>query len=102
MAQFAEFERERIAERLQCGMAAKKARGGFGGGRRPFGYTIVGKGRDSVLVPDPTEQKAIEAMRIASAVDGLGTRAISAMVKAQYQLDVSHVTVAKILKEAKS
>lgn len=99
MAQFAEFERERIAERLQMGMKSKKARGGFGGGRRPFGYDIKGEGRESVLVPNPAEQKAIEAMRIWHAVDGYGTRVISDLVKRDFGLSVSHVTVAKILKQ---
>lgn len=63
-AAFAEFERERIKERVMTGKASKKARGGHIGGSRPFGYRIEGTGRDAMLVEDPAEQAAIRDMKI--------------------------------------
>lgn len=98
MATFAEFERERIAERTEAGRAAKKASGGYGGGRRPFGYEVEGKGREARLVPNPKQQKAIADIK-AWSESGESTRTIAAKVKEAHGFYVSHVTVAKILKE---
>lgn len=100
MAQFAEFERERIAERTRDGIAAKKARGGFAGGRRPFGFDVTGAGRDAQLVPNEAEQAAIRDIKVLAEV-GESTRVIAAKVKAAHKIDISHVTVAKILKTAR-
>ena len=50
---FAEFERATIIDRVIAGMERKAARGGWCGGRDPFGYRLVkGEGR---LVVDETE-----------------------------------------------
>lgn len=100
MASFAEFERERISERLSGGAAAKRARGGFGGGRRPFGYDIVGSGKESRLEPNVAEQGAIEVM-VRLRRKGTPTRAIAAAVLEETGQAVSHVTVAKILNDIK-
>lgn len=58
----AQFERERIAERISEGRAAKKARGGCIG-YVPFGYRKVGTGKASMLVLDEKEQEHISAAR---------------------------------------
>ena len=58
MALVAQFERERIAERIAEGKAAKRARGGCVGGV-PFGFRKEGHGSKSILVPDEKEQQAI-------------------------------------------
>ena len=55
MAVIAEWERQRIAERITEGRRAKVARGGHGGGRAPYGYRIVGSGRDARLEQDDAE-----------------------------------------------
>lgn len=55
LAQFAEFERERINERTRDGKASKRARGGFAGGHAPIGYSIVGRGKEATLKVNPAE-----------------------------------------------
>lgn len=55
LAQFAEFERERIAERIRDGRSAKRARGGFAGGNAPIGQRVEGIGRAAVVVPNDRE-----------------------------------------------
>lgn len=60
---FAEFERDRIKERQKAGNEAKRAKNGFTGGKCPFGYRVVGTGKDSVLVPHEGEQQAISTIR---------------------------------------
>ena len=54
---FAEFERATIIDRVIAGMERKAARGGWCGGREPYGYRIVkGEGR---LVVDEAEAPLI-------------------------------------------
>lgn len=64
LAAFAEFERGRIAERMNDGRKGKAARGGHVGGDAPYGYRKVGLGRDSVLVPEAAEQEVIRRVRV--------------------------------------
>lgn len=59
MAAVAEFERERIADRVQDGKDAKRRAGGHIGGSVPYGYRKVGSGREARLEPDEAEQKVI-------------------------------------------
>ena len=76
LAAFAEFERSRIAERVNEGRKAKKQRGGHGGGDAPYGFRVVGSGGDARLVPVPGEQAVVKAM-VQLRGAGLGYRAIS-------------------------
>lgn len=55
MAIFAEFERERIQERTTEGRVAKRARSGSTGGPPPFGFHVIGYGRDAKIEPHPVE-----------------------------------------------
>jgi len=60
LACVAEFERDRIRERIVVnGKTEKHSKSGFLGGRKPFGYKVIGSGKDSMLEVDPAEQKAI-------------------------------------------
>lgn len=67
LALFAEFERERIAERMEDGRRGKRARhadlgpgtGTWVGGAPPLGYVKVGEGKLSTLAPNPDEQFVI-------------------------------------------
>jgi DNA invertase Pin-like site-specific DNA recombinase len=63
MASMAEFEKTRIAERMDDGRKGKKARGGHIGGKAPYGFRKVGAGRDAMLEPDPDEQAIIDLAR---------------------------------------
>lgn len=59
----ADMERERIAERMAVGKAAKRARGGWADGNCPFGFSVVGKGKEARLVPNETEQQILRVAR---------------------------------------
>lgn len=59
MSAFADHERERIRERVLDGKRAKKAKGGHTGGIAPFGWRIVGQGREARLEMDENEQQII-------------------------------------------
>lgn len=55
----AEYERSMIRMRMRAGKLAKKARGGYIGGRVPFGYEIDHQGQ---LVESADEQTALRRM----------------------------------------
>jgi DNA invertase Pin-like site-specific DNA recombinase len=59
MAMFADFERERIAERMEDGRHAKRRNNGFLGGQPPFGFKVEGEGRQARLIPDDHEQHVV-------------------------------------------
>lgn len=63
MAAIAELERERIAERTNDGRVSKRRRGGFTGGKVPYGYAVAGAGRDAALVPVADEQEVVAFAR---------------------------------------
>jgi len=68
LASVAQFERERIAERISEGKAAQRREGKHQGGARPFGYAIAprqpgDRGGAPDLVPIPAEQAAIALMK---------------------------------------
>lgn len=98
LALVAEFERTRIRERLAEGRTAKRAKGGFIGGPRPFGYDVEGTGRDAVLIERADEQEAIALMKQLRA-QGESFRSIAVEVERR-NFNVSHVTVRKILANA--
>ncbi len=57
---FAQMERRLIADRTQSGLRARVQAGGWGGGNiAPYGYRIVGQGREARLEVDPHEQNLI-------------------------------------------
>lgn len=60
MSAFADHERERIRERVLDGKRAKKAKGGHIGGHTPFGWRVVGQGREARLEPNEDERKIIQ------------------------------------------
>ena len=63
LAGVAEMERNRIRERVTDGQRAKASRGGFTGGKVPYGFRVEGQGKESVLVPVPEEQRVIAVIR---------------------------------------
>ncbi len=92
LALVAEFERDRMRERLADGRGAKRAGGGHIGGTAPFGYRKIGVGKAARLEPDPAQQAALLTIR-ARAAEGLPSRAIAAAVREEHGIAVSHVTV---------
>lgn len=77
MASMAEFERDRIAERMRDGRRAKRARGGHVGGPAPYGFRREGEGRHAVLVEDINERQTAAQARTLRA-RGMGVRRIAA------------------------
>ena len=64
LSAFAQFERERICERITEGKRAKRDRGGHVGGFVPFGFSKSGTGSRSILVPNEVERDhAVSARR---------------------------------------
>ncbi len=63
LAQFAEFERERIRERISGGKARKRDRGGFIGGNAPIGYHVEGSGKDATIQPNEAEIRMVAHAR---------------------------------------
>lgn len=97
VAAFAEFERDRISERVSDIKSSERDKGRFLGGSRPFGYRIGSSGE---LEPDDTEQSVID--RVVELRDrGKSLRAISDAVSVG-SIKVSHVTVKRILQKQKN
>lgn len=63
LAVFAEFERERINDRTSEGRKAKAAKHGHLGGPPPFGFEVVGTGRESRLQPVEAEQQSLVTIK---------------------------------------
>jgi DNA invertase Pin-like site-specific DNA recombinase len=59
LALVAEFERGRIAERMEDGRNGKRRRNGHLGGVAPYGYCVVGSKKDSKLEPVAEEQPVL-------------------------------------------
>lgn len=91
LALVAEFERDRMRERVADGRNAKRQGGGHIGGDAPFGFRKEGVGRAARLVPVPEQQDALHWMKILRE-EGKSLRAISAELAAQGHR-VSHVAV---------
>ncbi len=90
---FAEFERNRIGERIRATKQRQKANGEFSGAV-PFGFAVDANRK---LVPVKREQAVIKRMH-ALRGKGLSLRAISAEL-AKSGIKVSHVSVGRVLAE---
>jgi DNA invertase Pin-like site-specific DNA recombinase len=76
LGSISQYERALIRGRMMAGKAAKVSKGGYGGGRPPFGWRAEGK----ELVPEPREQEAIALVR-QLADEGLSSRQIAARLE---------------------
>lgn len=63
LAGFAEFEKWQILERMADGKRSKAAKGGHIAGSAPYGYYVLGRGRDAKLALDPSEQTIIAEVK---------------------------------------
>ena len=79
----AENERDRIRERVREAKAHRAAQQLYNGGRRPFGFDVVGEGKERSLVPNEHEQ---EVLRHAQSMrkQGATLRAIAAELAQDY------------------
>ncbi len=92
VAAFAEFERDRIAERITDVKNNEKEKGRFLGGSRPFGYQVNELGD---LIDDELEQITINKV-ISLRQQGKSLRSIAEDVSNEVTT-VSHMTVKKII-----
>lgn len=93
LAAIAEFERERIGERIRDAKRHQRRSGQYLGGDRPFGWRV---GEDGMLVEDEAEQRAlgdIRAMRDA----GSSFRTIAAQIEQTHGIQISHQGVKRVL-----
>ena len=63
IAAVAQLERTMIRERMLNGKKAKKAKGGHIGGKTPYGYRVVGSGREARLEAVDEEQKVLSTVK---------------------------------------
>jgi putative DNA-invertase from lambdoid prophage Rac len=89
----AEAERDRIRERVRDVKRDQKERHRFLGGTVPFGMELA---EDGSLVPDPVAQAAIATMAQARAA-GRSLRQCAEMVRDRHGIEVSHMTVKRVL-----
>lgn len=95
LSMVAEFERGIIRERMMSGKEAKKQKGGHAGGRRPFGFDVVGKGRAAYLVENEREQAALSLIKELRA-DGMSLRKTASAVEEKLGVKVSHMVVRRV------
>jgi len=101
MVSFANYERELIRERVLKGQRAKKASGGFCGGKAPWGYRKEGLEKESVVVAESWRASAVaEIVQLKSLGFGLRTIADSINANNCGWSKIGKSTVATILKEA--
>jgi DNA invertase Pin-like site-specific DNA recombinase len=93
LAAIAEFERERIGERIRDAKRHQRRIGQYLGGDRPFGWRI---GDDGVLIEDEAEQRALAEMR-ALRHAGRSYRSIAAEMKETHGIEISHQGVKRAL-----
>lgn len=94
----AEAERDRIRERVRDVKRDQKERNRFLGGAVPFGWKLAD---DGLLVEDAQAQAAIVTMREARAAGG-SLRHCAELVQERHGLDVSHMTVKRVLEAEKT
>jgi DNA invertase Pin-like site-specific DNA recombinase len=93
LAAIAEFERERIGERIRDAKRHQRRSGQYLGGDRPFGWRV---GEDGMLVEDEAEQRALADMREMRDA-GTSFRSIAAQIEQTHGIQISHQGVKRVL-----
>ena len=97
VAAFAEFESDRISERIIEVKANQKERGRYLGGKVQFGYT---KNKEGFLIPNKREQEAIKYM-VKLREEGKSLYVIARIIKDSRGCKLSHTGVKKIIEREK-
>ena len=97
VAAFAEFERDRIAERISDVKSNEKEKGRFLGGSKPFGYQISNLGE---LIVDEDEQVIIKNV-VSLRREGKSLRSIAEIVSGEV-IKVSHMMVKRIIEQVRT
>lgn len=95
-AAFAEFERDRISERIRDAKLAMRRQGRHLGGSRPFGYRVTAAGQ---LEPDHHEQRALALLRTQRAA-GASYRDLVRVLKDEFAIKLSIEGVRRALDRA--
>jgi DNA invertase Pin-like site-specific DNA recombinase len=93
LAAIAEFERERIGERIRDAKRHQRRSGQYLGGDRPFGWRV---GEDGILVEDEAGQRALADMREMRDA-GTSFRNIAAQIEQTHAIRISHQGVKRVL-----
>ena len=93
LAAIAEFERERIGERIRDAKRHQKRAGQYLGGDRPFGWRI---GKEGALIEHEAEQRAFAEIRDLRSAGG-SYRTIAAHIKNTHGIQISHQGVKRAL-----
>ena len=93
LAAIAEFERERIGERIRDAKRHQRRSGQYLGGDRPFGWRV---GEDGMLVEDEAEQRALADMREMRDA-GTSFRNIATQIQQTHGIQISHQGVKRVL-----
>jgi DNA invertase Pin-like site-specific DNA recombinase len=96
LAAVAEFERQRIADRVGEMKAHEKEVGKYRGGAVPYGYQI---GADKLLAPIPEEQKALSFI-IKMAGENQSLRKIQKALAESMGVKISHMSIKRIVKDS--
>ena len=95
LAAMAEFERERIQERMAEGRKVKKESGGWTGGKPPFGFMIEGSGKNARCVPDPAFVEVVDSLKRCW-IAGTSLRGASQYVHSKHGARVSFNQVGRV------
>lgn len=95
----AENARDTIRERVREAKRYRRGQGLYNGGKRPFGYDIVGEGKDRRLVPNASEQAALENAKLLRG-RGESYRAIAAAWESELGTKIDAKTVQRIMARA--
>lgn len=81
----AENERDRIRERVREAKRHRASQKLYNGGKRPFGFDVVGSGKHQSLVPNANEQAALARAKALKQA-GKSLRTISAALASEFKL----------------
>ena len=92
----AQFERERIAERIAESKALAKSQGRYAGGVVPFGFDVVENEGQKFLRENPEQSKVIEKI-LSLREDGLSYKKIAKAVNTESKTKLSHMGIKRVL-----
>jgi DNA invertase Pin-like site-specific DNA recombinase len=95
---FADFERERISQRISEVKQQQKANGFWTGGQPPFGYRVNDEGR---LEPNPEQADALAAI-FRWKEEGFSLRKISDKLDREFGVKLTFMSVKNTLNRAKT
>jgi len=96
----AQFERERIAERIAESKALAKSQGRYTGGVVPFGYDVIENEGKKFLQENPEQIKIITEINKLRE-DGFSYKKIAKAVNKDYGINLSHMGIKRVIGRVK-